>query len=134
MTRTRPLSWSALAYGAASLFHFAHNATFPRDYPNMPPTLTPTKVYAAWLAITVVGTLGYSLVRWRLETLGLLLLAVYGALGLDRLAHYTLAPASAHTLAMNLSITAEVAAAVVLLGVVAGCLLRGGETSALPSA
>jgi hypothetical protein len=34
-------------YGAASLFHHAHNAEFLAEYPNMPMWLTRAKVYIA---------------------------------------------------------------------------------------
>jgi hypothetical protein len=42
--------------------------------------------------------------------------ALYGASGLDGLAHYTLALCSEHTLATNLSIWLEAAAGVALAG------------------
>jgi hypothetical protein len=40
---------------------------------------------------------------------------IYGVLGLDGLGHYGLAPPSAHTSTMNLTIGLEVAAALALL-------------------
>ena len=43
---------------------------------------------------------------------------LYAAFGLDGLAHYTLAPMSAHTGMMNFSILLEVAMALLLLGAV----------------
>jgi hypothetical protein len=51
-------------------------------------------------------------------------LTVYGALGLDALGHYTLAPSSAHTMAMNLTIWLEAGTALLLLAAVAGLMLR----------
>ncbi|HET9447345.1 MAG TPA: hypothetical protein VFO35_13850, partial [Steroidobacteraceae bacterium] len=56
----RSLLVLVLVHAAASLVHFAHNATFLEDYPNMPTWLTPAGVYAAWLgqaAIAAVGVL-----------------------------------------------------------------------------
>jgi len=111
-----------LAYGAASLFHHVHNAEFLDQYPNMPAWLLPAGVYAAWLGVTLVGVAGYLLVRRGLRFAGLLAIAVYGTLGFDGLAHYSLAPASAHTFMMNLTICLEVATAAMLLVVVAGLL------------
>jgi len=46
---------------------------------------------------------------------GLLLLAVYGVLGLASLSHYLLAPLSDHTRTMNLTILFEVFAAMLVL-------------------
>jgi len=113
-----------LAYGAASLFHHVHNAEFLDEYPNMPAWLSPAGVYAAWLGVTLVGFAGYLLFHRGLRFAGLLAIAVYGTLGLDGLAHYSLAPASAHTFMMNLTIWIEVATAAMLLIAVAGLLVR----------
>jgi hypothetical protein len=113
-----------LAYGAASLFHYAHNAEFLDEYPNMPAWLSRAQVYTAWLGVTAVGLVGYFLVRWRYQLPGLIVLAAYGLLGFDGLGHYAVAPASAHTLTMNLTIWLEVATAVLLLTAVASFMLR----------
>ena len=101
--------------GAASLVHFAHNAEFIADYPNLPRSWSATHVYLAWIGMTVVGLAGWLLYQTRLELLGLFVLAAYALLGLDSLGHYVLAPPSAHTAAMNATILAEVVAA--------GCVL-----------
>ena len=107
-----------LAYAAASLLHHVHNAAFLGDYPNMPAWLTPAGVYAAWAGVTAVGVGGWLLVRRGYRVAGLGALALYAALGLYGLAHYGVAPPSAHTLAMNLTIWLEVVtAALVLLGI-----------------
>lgn len=105
----------ASAYCVASFAHFVHNAEFLSQYPNMPLWLSRSKVYAAWLAITAVGVTGLVLARSRFVLGGLLLVATYAAFGFDGLGHYALAPVSAHTAAMNLTIWLEVAAAAVLL-------------------
>jgi hypothetical protein len=102
-------------YCAASLAHFVHNAEFLADYPNMPAWLSRLRVYVAWLAITAVGAIALALSRSRHALAGLVLLAVYAALGFDGLGHYALAPLSSHTFAMNLTIWCEVAAASLLL-------------------
>lgn len=109
-----------LAYGAASLLHFVHNAEFLAEYPNMPAWLSRAKVYGAWLGITAVGALGYLLVRLRYRLAGLCVIAVYAALGFDGLGHYSLAPVSAHTSMMNATIWLEVLAAALLLIAAAG--------------
>lgn len=107
--------WRLLAlYGVASFVHFSHNAEYIAFYPNMPTWLTREKVYLAWLAITGVGVIGALLVAAGRRTAAALVFAVYGALGLDGLAHYTLALCSEHTLGMNFSIWLEAAAGVTL--------------------
>ena len=60
-----------VVYAAASLFHHIHNAEFLDQYPNLPEWLSRGKVYAAWVATTMVGVIGYSLMRWRYEKGGL---------------------------------------------------------------
>ena len=114
----------ALLYGAASLFHFAHNAEFLDDYPNMPAWLSPALVYGAWLGVTAVGLVGYFLIRRGYQLAGLTSLGIYGALGLDSLGHYTLAPLSAHTTAMNLSIWLEAVTGILLATTAIGLILR----------
>jgi hypothetical protein len=117
---TRPLLpthlWVLAAlYCAASLAHFTHNAEFIAFYPNLPKGLTREHVYLVWLAITSLGAGGLLLARRGLRGLGLLLIAAYGALGLDGLAHYTLALCSEHSVAANLTIGAEAASGVALM-------------------
>lgn len=108
-----------LLYGVASLVHFAHNAEFLTDYPNLPTWLTRAQVYAAWLGITALGVLGYMLARAKYPRAGLSLLTVYAALGLDGLAHYTRAPFTAHTAGTNFTILFEVVAATLVLVAIA---------------
>jgi hypothetical protein len=114
----RTLLALAAAYCLASLVHFVHNAEFLAQYPNMPVWLSRSKVYASWLLISGVGAIGIVVTRSRLALLGLLLVAVYAALGFDGLGHYALAPISAHSLVMNVTIWFEVLAAAVLLAFV----------------
>lgn len=114
----RHIDWLAalaLLYGSASLLHHVHNAVYLHDYPNLPASLSIAKVCLAWSATALVGLVGYALTRRRHVTAGLLLLAVYAALGLLGLAHYHLAPISGHTFAMNATIGLEVGTASVLL-------------------
>ena len=120
-----------LAYAAASLLHHIHNAEFLNQYPHMPAWLSRAQVYAAWLGVASVGLLGYLLIRWRYQLTGLIVLGVYGVLGLAGLGHYVVAPPSAHTVTMNLTIGLEVATAALLLTAVASFvlrLLRAGRT------
>ena len=108
--------WALVAlYFVASLTHFAHNAEFIAFYPNMPQSLTRETVYLAWLAVTGIGVAALVATRFGLPALGAVLLAVYGAMGLDGLGHYMLALCSEHTLATNLTIWFEVVAGVGLL-------------------
>jgi hypothetical protein len=111
----RPLLVLAAVYFAASLAHFGHNAEYISFYPGMPEWLTREKVYLAWVAVTSLGFAAVVLARLALPALALLFLAVYGAFGLDGLAHYTLALCSEHTLLANITIWSEAVTGMVLL-------------------
>jgi hypothetical protein len=111
----RALPWLLVAYCAASFLHFAHNAEYLADYPNLPGWLSRSQVYLAWLAILAIGVLGYVLYRRGQYLIGLVVLAVYAGFGFDGLLHYTRAPFAAHTIVMNLTIWSEVVAAAFLL-------------------
>jgi len=108
-----------LIYGAASLAHFMHNAIYLHDYPNLPVWLTAAGVVAAWLAVAAVGAVGYLLYRRVSRAVGLMTISAYAVLGFAGLDHYTVAPMSAHTLVMNLTILLEVVTSAVLLVCVA---------------
>jgi len=110
----RPLLALVVVHAAASLLHFVHNATFLADYPNMPAWISPAIVYGVWLAQAAVGAAGMVLSS-RGRIVGLALIAIFALLGFGGLDHYTLAPISAHTLAMNGTIWLETATAVILL-------------------
>ena len=124
--KARLLPGLLLAYGAASLVHFIHNAEFLPDYPGLPATWTRAGVYGAWLAMTAVGIAGWLLAASRYRPAGLLLLAAYAMAGLDSLGHYVVAPFSAHSAAMNATILIEVAAAGLVLVEVARRMLPRG--------
>lgn len=102
-------------YTLASFLHFAHNGAMLDAYPNMPAWITASGVYATWLAIAAAGLTGYVLTRLGYHTTGLIVLGLYAATGLDGLAHYALAPVTAHSFAMNVTIGFEVVTAVLLL-------------------
>lgn len=127
--RTSPLPRFVVAcfavYTIASLMHFVHNAEYIAFYPNMPFWITRETVYWAWLAIAAVGAVGLVLARLRHIKSALFLIAAYGALGLDGLAHYTLALCSQHTLAANFTIWFEVIAGATLAVVAVICALAG---------
>src|SRR5216684_1844690 len=89
-----------LVYGAASLLHFMHNAVYVREYPNLPAWLTSAGVVVAWLVVAAVGVLGYLLYSRISRVAGLITISVYAMFGLGGLDHYTVAPVSAHTVAM----------------------------------
>jgi hypothetical protein len=126
----KPFVILVVAYFLTSLGHFAHNAEYLCEYPNLPTWLTRAKVYAAWLAITSVGVVGLILIKNKLIATGLLLVAVYAALGFDGLGHYAVAPMAHHTLGANITILSEVAAAALLLPATIYLLLR---TSLVPT-
>jgi hypothetical protein len=131
----RALPWLLVAYCAASLLHFAHNAEYLADYPNLPVWLSRSEVYFAWLAIVAIGVLGYLLYRRGHRLIGLVTLAIYASLGFDGLLHYARAPLADHTTAMNLTIWVEVVAAALLLIAVlsVGAGLPWSSTSARKS-
>ena len=104
-----------LFYAAASLVHFIHNAEFLGDYPGMPASWTREGVYAVWMAITLIGLVGWLLATRGYRIAGLLLLVLYALCGMDSLGHYLLAPMSAHTAGMNSTILVEVIAAALVL-------------------
>lgn len=106
------------AYFLTSLGHFSHNAEFICEYPNLPAWLTRAQVYAVWAAITSVGVVGLLLMRKKYIAMGLVLMAVYAAMGFDGLGHYAVAPIELHPLMANVTILSEVAAAALLLPVV----------------
>lgn len=122
---------AAAAYCIASFAHFVHNAEYLAEYPNMPAWLLRWQIYATWIGITAIGTAGLLLARRRYPAAGFALVAVYAALGFDGLEHYTLAPMSSHTLAMNLTIWSEAVAAAVLLLVALRYLVSGTLRSPL---
>jgi hypothetical protein len=104
-----------LAYAAASLLHFAHNAEYLKDYPNLPASWTRGDVYMAWLAQSAVGLVGYVLLRAGWQRTGLALVGAYALTGFLGFAHYHVAPAAAHTMAMNAAIWLEAVAGTLLL-------------------
>ena len=104
-----------VVFFAANLTHFVHNAEYIAYYPGMPSWLTREKVYLAWVAGASIGLSGLLVYRTKLKVLGLALVAAYGALGIEGLAHYTLALCSDHTLATNLTIWFEVLAGLSLM-------------------
>jgi len=111
----KPL-WVLLAlYVVASLAHFVHNAEYIPFYPNMPAWITRETVYAAWLGQALVGATGVVLATLRWRVASSILLAVFGAFGLDGLLHYTLALCSEHTLLANLTIWSEASLGLLLL-------------------
>ena len=100
-----------ILYGIASLVHFIHNAEFLADYPNLPSSWSRTGVYLAWVGMTLIGVLGWILFHRGFQRTGLVIVAVYAALGMDSLGHYVVAPLSDHSAIMNATILLEVVAA-----------------------
>ena len=104
-----------LAYTAASLLHFSHNAEYLADYPNLPLWLSRAMIYLTWLGLLLIGWAGYTLFRRDRVLPGLSLLVVYTALGFDGLLHYHQAPLAAHSAGMNVTIWLEVTTAAAAL-------------------
>lgn len=105
--------------GPQALFTLPTMPNFSRTTPNLPASWSRADVYLAWMVLTTIGVAGWLLVARGYRLPGLLLLAVYAALGIGSLGHYVLAPLSAHTATMNGTILLEVTtAALVLIEVV----------------
>jgi hypothetical protein len=81
-------------------------------------------VLASWLVIAGIGATGYWLFRRISAPVGLTIIGLYAAVGFAGLDHYTLAPASAHSWAMNATIAGEAIAASALLVVIAWTATR----------
>jgi hypothetical protein len=127
MSRESSLLAGLLAlYAAASFLHFAHNAEYLSDYPNLPTWFTRSGVYLAWAGLASLGAVGFVLYRSGWQLAGLLLLGLYAAFGFDGLLHYTRAPIDAHSAAMNFTIWTEVAAAAALLFAVGLAVVKRG--------
>lgn len=122
------LPWLFALYAAATLLHFAHNAEYLAQYPNLPPSWSRAEVYAAWCGVMALGLLGYGLYLLRRRNIGLTLLGLYAALGYGGLLHYTRAPMTHHSSMMNVTIWAEAAAGTLLL---ANVLMLGAVGSRL---
>ena len=120
----RALPWLLLLYCGASLLHFVHNAEYVAEYPNLPAWISRGSIYGAWLAIFAVGLVGYVLHRGHYALVGLILLAIYTALGFDGLLHYGRAPLAAHTAGMNATIWIEVVTAALAFGAVSWLALN----------
>jgi hypothetical protein len=118
------LGFPLLLYLAASLLHFAHNAEYLADYPNLPAWLTPSGIYLTWIAQAAVGIGGFVLYSAGWQIPGLILIGLYSAFGFDGLLHYSRAPLDAHSFGMNFTIWFEVAAAAILLSTVVYQLAR----------
>jgi len=109
------LPWLFVLYAAATLVHFAHNAEFLGQYPNLPSSWSRAEVYAAWCCVMALGLLGYGLYAFGHRNAGLMILGVYAVLGFGGLLHYTRASMAHHSAMMNVTIWAESATAVLLL-------------------
>jgi hypothetical protein len=127
LTLPRHIQRLFLVFFVANLTHFAHNAEYIAYYPGLPSWLTRENVYLAWVAGASVGLSGLLVYRTKWKVLGLTMVAAYGALGIDGLAHYTLALCSEHTLATNVTIWFEVLAGLSLL--LASAVLIGRNIS-----
>jgi len=117
-------------YAAASLLHFAHNAEYLAQYPNLPSSWSRADIYIAWCCVTTLGVVGYLLYRRGKRAVGLTFLALYAVLGFGGLLHYTRAPLAHHSSMMNVTIWTEVVAAALLLMNVAMVAARGTKANA----
>jgi len=128
------MPWLLALYTAASLLHFAHNAEYLAQYPNLPVSWSRADVYLAWCALTTIGLLGFLLFRAGYRRPGLTVLAIYGAFGFAGLLHYTRAPMAHHTGTMNLTIWTEVTAAALVLINLATIAIQQRRLGATPVA
>jgi hypothetical protein len=120
------LPWLFALYAGATLLHFAHNAEYLAQYPNLPRSWSRLEVYAAWCCVMALGLIGYGLYALGQRNIGLTILGLYAALGFAGLLHYTRASMAHHSTLMNVTIWAEAAAGTLLL---ANVVLLGGIRS-----
>jgi len=111
----RALRWLFVLYAAASLLHFAHNAEYIAQYPNLPASWSRAQIYSAWCCVMTLGLSGYGLYALGFSNLGLTILGLYAGLGFGGLLHYTRAPLTHHSAMMNLTIWAEAVTGALLL-------------------
>ena len=121
LLQTRWLSILFAAHLATSLAHHLHNALWLHEYPNLPPSLSSLRVAGAWATEALIGLFGYLMVRVGNRLGGLVVLGVFGLFGFLGLAHYQLAPPSAHSIAMNASIIGEALSGASLVAFVVWC-------------
>lgn len=97
--------WAIAAlYGLCTFAHFAHNAEFLAYYPNLPDEFTREVIYLLWMGLSTVGMVALPVYMLGRCITALLLLALYGLLGLSCLAHYSVGAVDEHTLTANLLI------------------------------
>ena len=109
------LPWLFGLYAAATLLHFAHNAQYLAEYPNLPSSWSRGEVYAAWCFVMALGLLGYGVYALGHRRIGRTILGLYAILGLGGLLHYTRAPMHGHSAMMNVTIWVEAATGTLLL-------------------
>ena len=109
------LPWFFVLYSAATLLHFAHNAEYLIQYPNLPASWSRAEIYAAWCCLMALGLLGYGLYALGPRRIGLTTLGLYACLGFGGLLHYSRAPMAHHSSMMNLTIWTEAIAGTLLL-------------------
>jgi hypothetical protein len=112
-----------LTYWVASFLHFIQDAEYARVYPLSGWDSIPV-VYITWIAISAFGLLGYLIHRSPLQWVGQVVLCLYAVVGMDALFHYTRAPFSAYSRAMNITIWLEVVVAGILLAYLLATTLR----------
>lgn len=118
------LPWLFALYAGMTLLHFAHNAEYLAQYPNLPASWSRGEVYGAWCGVMALGLVGYGLYAFGHRVVGLTILAVYAVFGFGGLLHYTRAPMAHHATMMNVTIWAEAAAGTLLLVNVISLLRR----------
>src|SRR5579863_4749752 len=90
--RSASLPWLFALYATATLLHFAHNAEYIAQYPNLPASWSRAQIYSAWCCVMTLGLSGYGLYALGFSNLGLTILGLYAGLGFGGLLHYTRAP------------------------------------------
>ena len=111
-------------YLLATFSHFAHNALFIDQYPNFPSQISGTAVFGAWIGITSIGVVGYLLMQYGKQMIGLIVIAVYSVMGFSGLAHYTTTPLVAHSFIINFSIWLEATTGLMVLIIAVKLLVK----------
>ncbi|ACK71165.1 hypothetical protein PCC7424_2753 [Gloeothece citriformis PCC 7424] len=99
----------------STAIHFTDNYIYIDQYPQ-PESITPSSIYTAWIAWTVIGVVGYGLYKGQKFWLAYLCLIIYSFCGLDSLAHYLYGSWSDFSLKMHLFIVTDGLTGAAILG------------------
>lgn len=110
--------------------HYTDNATFITNYPE-PDWITVSGIYITWIALTIIGIIGYWLYTQAKLWLSYLCLSIYSITGLSSPAHYFYGAMSNFSAKMHAFIWLDFLTGASILGFVlfSGILLREWQSN-----